>query len=400
MLRRPALPLFALAAAPYAVLAQAAPADGDAPLLDSLLRTIPVFRDSVAPRAADFELQVLYRPLTGPDSGRTLTWGHAPARYFYPASTVKLPVAALALERLADLGFPADVVLEVDSVRAPQSTSRERVGLPGAPATVAGHVRDLGIASSNEAYNRLFEWLGPRAINRELHARGLATRIVHRVGVGGFDAEENRHLPPVRLLAPGTGDTLLTRAATRVATPYELAPTNQRKGVGRYDDEAGAVVDEPFDFATKNFLALADLAAVLQAVVAPQTVAPTQRFALRAADRELLLAALSTRPADSDNPLHRDRPDGYVNFLYYGGGGPWEADGPLIRNKVGDAYGTLTDAAAFSDPATGRPLFVLAATVLVNANGIYNDGVYEYEGIGFPLLRELGRGVWALWRGR
>ena len=400
MLRRPAL-LLAFAAAASAVLAQAPPApDGDAPLLDSLLRAIPVFRDSVAPDAAAFELQVLYRPLTGPDSGRTLTWGHAPARYFYPASTVKLPAAALALERLAELGFPAEAVLEVDSARAPQSTSRERVGLAGARATVAGHVRDLGIVSSNEAYNRLFEWLGPRAINRELHARDLATRIVHRVGVGGFDAEENRHLPPVRLLDPDTGDTLLARAATRVETPYELALTGERKGVGRYDDAAGAVVDEPFDFATKNFLALADLAAVLQAVVAPATVAPARRFALRETDRALLLEALSARPADSDNPLHRDRPDGYVNFLYYGGGGAWEPGGPLIHNKVGDAYGTLTDAAVFSDPATGRPLFVLAATVLVNANGIYNDGVYEYEGIGFPLLRELGRGVWGLWRGR
>ena len=151
-------------------------------------------------------------------------------------------------------------------------------------------------------------------------------------------------------------------------------------------------MDEAFDFSTKNFLALADLAAVLQAVVAPGTVAPAQRFSLREGDRDLLLAALSTRPADSDNPLHRERPDGYVNFLYYGGEGTWETGGPLIHNKVGDAYGTLTDAAVFSDPATGQPLFLLAATVLVNANGVYNDGVYEYEGIGFPLLRELGRG--------
>ena len=34
--------------------------------------------------------------------------------------------------------------------------------------------------------------------------------------------------------------------------------------------------------------------------------------------------------------------------------------------------------------------FMLAATIHVNANRIYNDGVYEYDGVGFPFFKNLG----------
>ena len=35
--------------------------------------------------------------------------------------------------------------------------------------------------------------------------------------------------------------------------------------------------------------------------------------------------------------------------------------------------------------------FLLTAVVQVNANDTYNDGVYEYDEIGFPFLSEIGR---------
>lgn len=374
----------------------------DSPLLDSLLPTISVFRDTIAKDPAEYELQILYRPLAGPDSGTTHTWGLAPDRYFYPASTVKLPAAALALERVVRegiVGLTSSSAMEVGAGPEPQTASRERVGMPGTPSTVAGHVADIGIVSSNEAYNRLYEWLGPGYINRELHRRGLRSRIIHRLGNAAFGPVDNRFLNPVafRSTVPGRSDTVLFRGMAFAKTRYEVQPTNQQKGVGRFDDDLQATIPGPFDFSTKNFLPLADLADVLQAVVAPVTVDSTLHLHMTESDRELLLAALSTRPADSDNPLHHDRPDGYVNFLYYGGEGAWEPDSPLIYNKVGDAYGYLTDAAVFADPDSGQPLFLLAATIHVNANGVYNDGVYEYEEIGLPFLRELGRGVWGLW---
>ncbi len=38
--------------------------------------------------------------------------------------------------------------------------------------------------------------------------------------------------------------------------------------------------------------------------------------------------------------------------------------------------------------------FLLTAVVLINDNGIFNDGVYEYDEVGFPFLAELGRVIY------
>lgn len=38
--------------------------------------------------------------------------------------------------------------------------------------------------------------------------------------------------------------------------------------------------------------------------------------------------------------------------------------------------------------------FLLAATLYINADGVLNDDKYEYDTIGFPFLRDLGRRVY------
>ena len=65
---------------------------------------------------------------------------------------------------------------------------------------------------------------------------------------------------------------------------------------------------------------------------------------------------------------------------------------PQIRiyNKVGFAYGTLTDVAYVQDKNSNLEFFI-TATVLVNENQIFNDNIYEFEELGIPFLAALGR---------
>ena len=61
-----------------------------------------------------------------------------------------------------------------------------------------------------------------------------------------------------------------------------------------------------------------------------------------------------------------------------------------IYNKVGLAYGQLTDVAYIINNDIS---IILTATIDVNTNKIYNDDNYEYELIGFPFLAQLSRGI-------
>ena len=67
-------------------------------------------------------------------------------------------------------------------------------------------------------------------------------------------------------------------------------------------------------------------------------------------------------------------------------------NGIRIYNKVGYAYGTLTDVAYIHDLENELEFF-LTATILVNSNQIFNDDIYEFEQVGIPFLAALGQEI-------
>ena len=64
-----------------------------------------------------------------------------------------------------------------------------------------------------------------------------------------------------------------------------------------------------------------------------------------------------------------------------------------IFNKVGLAYGQLTDVAYIVNDSIS---IILTATIDVNTNKIYNDDNYDYDLIGFPFLAQLSRGIFKI----
>ncbi|MEO5683319.1 MAG: serine hydrolase [Chitinophagaceae bacterium] len=84
-------------------------------------------------------------------------------QYFNPASTVKLPVALCALEKLQDLQVPGldmNTPMFTDSSYSGQrrvySDSLSENGLP----SIAQYIREIFLVSDNDAYNRLYEFVG------------------------------------------------------------------------------------------------------------------------------------------------------------------------------------------------------------------------------------------------
>ncbi len=66
-----------------------------------------------------------------------------------------------------------------------------------------------------------------------------------------------------------------------------------------------------------------------------------------------------------------------------------------IFNKVGDAYGFLTDAAYIVDFKNNIE-FILSATIYTNENQTFNDDNYEYAEIGLPFLKNLGQAIYEI----
>jgi hypothetical protein len=155
----------------------------------------------------------------------------------------------------------------------------------------------------------------------------------------------------------------------------------------------GVLVNEPFNFSSKNRLNLNELHQVVQSVMFPAAMPIQQRFKVHDSDLAFVRKYMSMYPAESTFPSYDSSyNDSYVKFLYYGS---TDAVDPKIRifNKVGDAYGFLTDAAYFADFKNGVE-FILSATIHCNSDGIYNDNKYDYETVGLPFMRLLGREIY------
>ena len=63
-----------------------------------------------------------------------------------------------------------------------------------------------------------------------------------------------------------------------------------------------------------------------------------------------------------------------------------------VTNQVGLAYGFTVENAYVEDVETGRSFF-LAGTLYTNANGVLNDGVYEYDTLALPFWADLGEAL-------
>lgn len=325
---------------------------------------------------------------------KTYTFGLDTNQYFYPASTVKMPVAVLALEKLNQLrirGLNRSDKMRIGASTPPQTPVEFDSSATNRSPSIEHYIKKIFLVSDNDAYNRLYEFLGQGYLNEALFLKGFTrTRIIHRLSVSGFDTLANRLTNPVSLYKD---DDELAFFQNEVYSQWypDWTLRNQIRGQGYLDSE-GQLVKEPFDFRFKNYVSLPDLHDMLKAILFPESVPTRQRFDLSKDDYLFLYQYMQMWPRESDTPAypHLNDWDAYVKFLYFGSEKGTITDPVRMLNKVGDAYGFLTDVAYIANPETGTE-FILVASIHVNKNGIFNDGVYEYEEIGFPFLKRLGR---------
>lgn len=292
------------------------------------------------------------------------------SQYFYPASTVKFPIALLALYKL-------------NSIENIDRNTRFYVEGDTLETTFAKEIEKIFAVSDNEAYNRLFEFLGQDYINQELNQISLGpVRISHRLST--FDADEITTKPLIIYLNDSTTATLSGSINT---SAQPILKKGIQKGTGFYEEDS--FMSEPFDFSLKNYYPIKTQHQLLKTVMFPEKYQLNERITLTNDQLEFVHSAMSTVPKKVGYDVETYY-DGYCKFFMFGDTKEDIPEYIKIYNKVGDAYGTLTDCAYIKDTKNDLE-FMVTATILVNKNAIFNDDTYEYDEIGFPFLAQLGR---------
>lgn len=371
--------------------------------IHNLLGKYPQFFDSIVLQKEKLGIQIIYTRIDRSKKGRPQFtdhfYGNDSRRYFYPASTVKLPVAILALQKLNELKIPGldrNTTMITGAEGGRQTTVINDHSAPDGRPTIAHYIKKILLVSDNDAFNRLYEFLGQEYINNTLHGMGYTNaQIIHRLEIS-LTEEENRYTNPVRFL-DSAGGVIYEKAAEKSRLLY--APRDIKMGKGFY--RSGQLINAPFDFSIKNRLALEELHSIVRSIIFPGAVPEKIRFNLTEDDYVFLRKYMSMMPYESRSPVYDTAGywDTYVKFLYYGSEKGKAEQDIRIFNKPGDAYGFLIDAAYFIDRKNSIEFF-LSAAIHCNSDEIFNDDKYEYNTIGLPFMKNLGRVIYEYERTR
>ena len=363
---------------------------------DIMKQNAPLF-DSVLYNIDQNHLQIVYTQIDRKKNGKPQFTDHYfnvnDSSYFYPASTVKLPVAILALQKLNELkikGLDKNATMITEADHSGQTEVYNDPSTPDGRPTIEHYIKKILLVSDNDAFNRLYEFLGQEYINNTLHKMGYeGVQIIHRLDIS-LTEEENRHTNPVRFYDT-SGKLVYEKPLQQSNLVY--AERNTKMGKGFY--RRGELVNEPFDFSKKNRLSLTTLHTIVRSVIFPKTVSKKQRFRLTNNDYELLRKYMSMTPLESKFPFYDKENywDTYVKFLFYGAEKNVSKNGIRIFNKVGDAYGFLIDAAYIAD-YNSNVEFMLSAVIHCNSDGIFNDDKYDYDSVGYPFMKNLGQVIY------
>jgi len=319
-----------------------------------------------------------------------------PDEFISPASMVKLPLSLLALERLyslKDLGVTKDTRFLTDCTFICQDANRKEPLSNDSLPTLSSCLTKALVVSDNDAYNRLYDFVGQRNINHRLWELGYQkSQIIQRFCI--CDSTANRYSKSFTFYDQ-KGNVIYQQASRFNTEIYTKPIPNMKVGVG-YLDERNHFVKNGMDFSKRNFLPLYQVDDILKRVIFPELYTESKRFKISSNDLDYIRRLIALRPAETGIPELSKKNDYWetcTNYLFYGSEENETIPSNVrIFNIVGQSFGFLSDCAYYTDFAN-RIEFFLSATIYVNNDNILNDGIYEYKTIGFPFMKQLGQTI-------
>lgn len=319
-----------------------------------------------------YEVQVLFTEIIEKDhkiSFKDYSFQVDDSTYFYPASTVKFPIAVLALEKMNK-----NKIIDRNTVFSVEGDTLK--------TTFSNEIMKIFAVSNNESYTRLFEYLGQDYITEKLKEKGIYSRISHR-----FSDPNPYSLETKSLQFYKNDSVIFSSEKIKNNTLKPLSLKKVIKGVGYISGDN--LIKKPMDFSLKNQISITSLHNMMKQLQFPELFSKEKRFILSKYNRNFLLKMMKTLPREVKYDTI-EYYDSYGKFFVFGDTKKPIPNHIKIYNKVGYAYGTLTDCSYIINQKTNKK-FILTATIHVNNNNIFNDDVYEYDEIGIPFLAELGR---------
>lgn len=405
---------------------------------------LPAFK-KVFKKYKKYRLEVIYTQIDrNAENNPVFTQYHFgdKEQYFYPASTVKLPLAVFALEKIYSTGGSIENQLQFDSaafcnghqyknyfhtwyrvkkdetfsyiahkLHKPvdylselnpgtrtdtilKENSLVRISLLPSLITIRELLTEMLMFSSNEAFNKLFELATPDYVNARIKEHGYANSAINRRLMYCADDWQKKS----QVFSVHRSDTtFLSMEYTRKWHEEVIIEKEGIKVGKKIMGDDGKISKGGKDFTGHNSVSLSDLHVMLLRLVFMENIPEKKKFTFSRFEQRFLLRMLGLHPRELErlrDSSYASLEDGYTNFILNGNSKENFPHQLRSINIMGQAYGFTTDCAYIFD-TKNKVEFMLSVRIYTNNDNILNDDKYEYDEIALPLMEALGKEIHA-----
>ena len=331
-----------------------------------------------------YEIQILYTEVSKNTLGQTeftdFQFHLNDQKYFYPASTIKLPITVMALSKINELRAGGSNISLKSKIKLSLINDKKEIIIKDSITSFQNLIADVFLVSDNSASNVLIDFLGYNYFNLSMRNSGYEnTYLNHKFNPDPF-------IDSTWIISTLDND-IISSKENKITVLASSNISNLKKGKKRFID--GEIINEPLDFSLKNRSSLTDMHNILKNLIYPEIT--LSKFNLNVEDYDFLrywMSRLTFEDLGNKYITNDKFFNSYNKFFIHGIDTVLKKTDIRVYNKIGQAYGTSTDSAYIKNYKEDIEFF-LTATIYTNNNEIINDDIYEYSDIAIPFLSKL-----------
>ena len=337
----------------------------------------------------NYEIQILYTELSKNNLGQTefsdFKFQLNDEKYFYPASTIKLPIAVMALSKINELRAKGSNISPKSKIKLSLLNNNKEIILKDSITSFQNLIADVFLVSDNSASNVLIDFIGYNYFNSSISNLGFEnTYLNHKFNPDPFVDSS--------WIISTLDNEIISSNENQITVLASSNISNLKKGEKRFIN--GEIKNESLDFSSKNRTSVTDMHNIMKNLIYPEIT--ISKFNLNVEDYDFLrywmsrftYEDLGTKYIGDDRFFNT-----YNKFFIHGTDTILNNTDVRVYNKIGQAYGTSTDSAYIKNYKEDVEFF-LTATIYTNKNKIINDNIYEYEDIAIPFLSKLSKALY------
>ncbi len=358
--------------------------------IELVLKSDPYLKEIIKDKE-DYEIQVMLTKINHNNTKidfQNYQYQHDENQYFYPASTIKLPIVVLTLKKINELRSKGSDITLKSKIILNNVDNYSNFKLKDSITSFQNLIADIFLVSDNSASNILIDFIGYNYFNDEMQNAGFdRTYLNHKFNPDPYvnstwqisDLDNN-------MISSINDNQKIIKADDKT--------NGLDKGESRYFN--GEILDESLNFSEKNRFSITDMHNLIKYIFYPEIFDMANTFNLNVEDYDFIRYWMSRFTyEDIGEKFIGDEKffETYNKFFIHGDEQSVSNEQIRVYNKIGQAYGTSIDNGLIKNYQNNVE-FILTSTIYTNKNKVINDNLYEYDDIAEPFLAKLSRAIY------